>query len=138
MRTMRPRITVCTALLLAIFLSSSTSSGTAYLPSGIENPMPVRFPQLLTAPAPSWLNEGVRATYSALVGSSETEYLEHKNLEAGDGINQLDIVAIEDGQAAIMNEAYAPGAGIQGYVSASGVQGALRPLVETGSVAAVV
>jgi hypothetical protein len=48
------------------------------------------------------------------VGSSETEYLEHKNLEegqAGNGINQLDIVAIEDGQAAIMNEAYAPGAG---------------------------
>jgi hypothetical protein len=137
---MRSRITVCTALLLAIFLSSSASSGTDYLPSGIENPMPVRFPQLLTAPAPSWLNEGVRATYSALVGSSETEYLEHKDLEAGqagNGINQLDIAAIEDGQAAIMNEAYAPGAGIQGYVSASGVQGALRPLVETGSVAAV-
>ena len=70
--------------------------------------MPVRFPQLLTAPAPSWLNEGVMATYSALVGSSETEYLEHKNLEAGqagNGINQLDIVAIEDGQAAIMNDA---------------------------------
>jgi hypothetical protein len=137
---MRSRITVCTALLLAIFLSSSASSGTDYLPSGIENPMPVRFPQLLTAPAPSWLNEGVRGTYSALVSSSETEYLEHKDLEAGqagNGINQLDIVAIEDGQAAIMNEAYAPGAGIQGYISASGVQGALRPLVETGSVAAV-
>jgi hypothetical protein len=36
--------------------------------------------------------EGVRATYSALVGSSETEYLDHKDLEAG--------------KAAIMNEAY--------------------------------
>jgi hypothetical protein len=110
MRTMRSRITVCTALLLAIFLSFPLLQELVYLPSGIENPMPVRFLQLLTAPAPSWLNEGVRATYSALVGSSETEYLEHKDLEAGqagNGINQLDIVAIDDGQAAIMNEAYA-------------------------------
>jgi hypothetical protein len=127
-------------MLLIIFLSCSPSSGAINLPSGIENPMPVRFPQLLTAPAPSWLAEGVRATYSVLSGSSDTEHFENKDLgsgQAGNGINQLDVVSIENGQAAILNEAYAPGAGVQGYVSAAGVQGALRPLVETGSVAAV-
>jgi hypothetical protein len=137
---MRSNLATCTAMLLIIFLSCSPSSGAINLPSGIENPMPVRFPQLLTAPAPSWLAEGVRATYSVLAGSSDTEHFENKDLgsgQAGNGINQLDVVSIENGQAAILNEAYAPGAGVQGYVSAAGVQGALRPLVETGSVAAV-
>jgi hypothetical protein len=134
------RLIVYIIMLLGVFLALTSTSFALNLPSGIENPMPVRFPQLLNAPAPSWLAEGMRATYSVLAGSSETEHFEGKNLgtgQAGNGINQLDVVAIENGQAAILNEAYAPGAGVQGYVSAAGVQGALRPLVETASVATV-
>jgi hypothetical protein len=134
------RLIAYTIVLFSMFLVLTTSSLALNLPSGIENPMPVRFPQLLTAPAPSWLAEGTRATYSVLASSSETEHFESKNLgngEVGNGINQLDVVAIENGQAAILNEAYAPGAGVQGYVSSAGVQGALRPLVETGSVGTV-
>lgn len=128
------------ALILAAFLIVSSNADAQLLPSGIENPLTTRFPELLAAPAPSWLAEGARATYSVLASNSEAEHLDAKVLSSGsvgNGINQLDVVGLENGQAAVLNVAYAPGAGVQGYVSAAGVQGALRPLLETGSVTPV-
>jgi hypothetical protein len=134
---MRLDVIAHAALFILLLIASTQLASAINLPSGIENFLPVRFPELLTAPAPPWLGEGMRATYSVLASSSETEHLDTKNLGTGDvgnGIADLDVVAVENGEAAILNEAYSPGAGLQGYVSAAGLQGALRPLTEVGTI----
>ncbi|MFB3764425.1 MAG: hypothetical protein ACE14P_04155 [Methanotrichaceae archaeon] len=99
-------------LLASYFLVASVASGVSLLPSGLENPMPVRYPELLSAPAPAWLQEGMRATYYSIVTMSGTEYgrgIDFGTGSTGDGYNQVDVVALEDGLAATLNQAHVPG-----------------------------
>ena len=63
-------------ILLAIVVLSQAACGAATLPSGMENPLLLIYPELSTAPAPSWLAEGTRATYSVIASTSDAEYSE--------------------------------------------------------------
>ena len=97
---------ICIALIL-------TASGLPALPSGSENPMPVRYPELNKATAPEWVTEGLRATYYVLASTSDSEGGINENKDVGsgstgNGLIQIDVVAKENGMAATSTEAYAP------------------------------
>ncbi len=98
-------------LLLMLILSISPALGASTLPSGLDNPLPLRYPELNRAIAPSWLEEGYRATYNALVSTSDTEHgggIDYGTGSAGNGLAQVDLVALEDGKAATYTQAYVP------------------------------
>jgi len=108
-------------LLASYFYLITLASSAPAVTGGIEDPILIRYPELNSAPAPSWLQEGMRATYYviAAVPAGETE-------KTGNGLIQIDVVAIDGGKAATDTEQYAP------YP-----QGGMRPIQETGSVAPV-
>jgi len=113
-------------LLLLMAAASPAVQGAPTLPSGMENPLVLIYPELATATAPSWLTEGTRATYSVIASTPESDYSE--NIEwttgsSGHGLSQVDVVALEEGVAATHTQPYAPDA-----------QGAMRKLVGFGSV----
>lgn len=113
-------------MLLAIAALSSAAFGASTLPSGMENPLPLFYPELTTSPAPSWLTEGTRATYSVIASTSDTEYSENIEWSTGNpgaGLTQVDLVALEDGIAATHTQPYTPD-----------LQGAMRLLIGFGSV----
>jgi len=113
--------------LTAIAAYAPISAAAPTLPSGIENPMLIRYPQLASAPAPTWLTEGTRATYNVLASTYEserTEDVEHSTGKPGYGLAQTDVVALDQGKAATLTQSYAPD-----------LQNAMRPLLGTGSVA---
>lgn len=116
-------------LLLAVimpFVAEAAGTSTSTLPSGMENPLPLRYPELLSAPAPSWLDEGLRATYYVIASTPEserTENVEYGTGSAGYGLSQVDVVALEDGNAATFTLPYAPD-----------TQGAMRQMQGFGSV----
>jgi len=125
---MRLKIMVTSMMMLwlAMAASSQGNYGAPTLPSGMENPLLLRYPQLATAPAPSWLTEGTRATYSVIATTPESEYSENIEWTTGStgcGLSQVDVVALEDGVAATYTKPYAP------YP-----QGGMRKLVGFGSV----
>jgi hypothetical protein len=107
-------ILLLTSYFYLIALTPSASAVTG----GIEDPILIRYPELNSAPAPSWLSEGTRATYYVIAAApaGETE-------KTGNGLIQIDVVAIEGGLAATDTEQYAP------YP-----QGGMRPIQEMGSV----
>jgi hypothetical protein len=79
------------------------------LPSGVENPLPLLYPELGQAPAPSWLEEGIRASYTSNVGLSttyENYFGSSAEGKAGSGITQTDITGISDGLTATTNTIY--------------------------------
>jgi hypothetical protein len=82
---MKLKVVIYATLFLVAFLALSQLSYALDMPSGIDNPMSVRFPELLTAPAPTWLQEGVRVTYSDLATNSG---------KTGNGLVQTDVVAL--------------------------------------------
>lgn len=114
-------------LLIASYLAvASIASGVSLLPSGLENPMPIRYPELISAPAPEWLQEGMRATYYSIVTISGTEYgkgIDYGTGSTGNAYNQIDVVALEGGKAATFNQAHVPGP-----------NGPLRSQMATGTV----
>ena len=97
---------ICFAMIL-------TASGLPTLPSGSENPMSVRYPELNKATAPEWVTEGLRATYYVLASTSDSEGGINENKDVGsgstgNGLIQIDVVAMENSLAATSTEAYAP------------------------------
>ena len=105
---------VCIPLMcIALILTASGASGAPTLPSGGDNPMPIRFPELNRAAAPEWVTEGLRATYYMIASTSDSEGGINENKDvgsgsAGDGLVQIDVVAMENGMAATSTESYAP------------------------------
>ncbi|HPS91746.1 MAG TPA: hypothetical protein PKV33_06285 [Methanothrix sp.] len=108
-----------TALLIFSMLLVLSASGAASdasrmtLPSGMDNPMTIRFPQLATAVAPPAIEEGLRATYQMITGSPESETrgdIEFVGGDAGVGLAQVTVVAMEAGKAATWTVAFAPDA----------------------------
>lgn len=82
------------------------------LPSGVDNPLTTLYPDLKSAPAPSWIEEGVRASYTSNVALS-TKYenqfgnsVDGESAKVGDGITQIDLVGLSDGRAATTNTIY--------------------------------
>ncbi len=124
---MRIDITVKPLMLLLLMVAASQAAlGASNLPSGMENPLPLSYPDLASAPAPSWLAEGMRATYSVIASTADSEYSENIEWTTGSpgyGLSQVDVVALEEGVAATHTQPYAPDA-----------QGAMRKLVGFGSV----
>ena len=112
-------IIVKTALLIFIVLLVLSASGAASdasrrtLPSGMDNPMIIRFPQLASAAAPPAIEEGLRATYQMITSSPESESggdIEFVGGDAGSGLSQVTVVAMEAGKAATWTVAFAPDA----------------------------
>ena len=120
---MMKRIFLLFCLLFCLLPTLAWAAST--LPSGMENPLPLRYPELATAPAPPMLKEGLRATYNVMASTSETERSE--NIEWGTGkpgygLSQVDVVALEGGKAATYTLPYAPD-----------LQGAMRQMAGFGS-----
>ncbi len=113
---MTSRYGLCFALMcfaLMFFALILTASGAPNLPSGSENPMPIRYPELNRAAAPQWVTEGLRATYYVLASTSDFEGRINENKDVGsgstgNGLIQVDVVALENGMAATSTDAYAP------------------------------
>lgn len=100
------------ALVLAscLVLISGTDA-VSTLPSGMENPLVIRYPLLNTAPAPAWVTEGLRVTYDVIASTSDVEHgesVDWRSGSSGAGISQIDVVALEDGLAATMTFPYVP------------------------------
>ncbi len=94
-------LTMC--LLLA---SSASAASLPTLPSGKENPLPILYPELNSKPAPSWVTEGLRATYYATVDKGVNQ---QGRAEAGDAILQTDVVALEGSFAVTSTSMYVKG-----------------------------
>jgi hypothetical protein len=108
-----------TALLIFSMLLVLSASGAASdasrmtLPSGMGNPMTIRYPQLASAAAPPAIEGGLRATYQMITGSPESEIggeIEFVGGDAGVGLAQVTVVAMEAGKAATWTVAFAPDA----------------------------
>jgi hypothetical protein len=78
------------------FLKAPTRKqmGTA---AAAQNPFLTLFPELRDMPAPAWLKEGMRVTYHVM--SASVAQKGGKDGSAGEGYNQYDLVALEDGAA---------------------------------------
>lgn len=99
------------SILLLMVLSLSPALGASTLPSGLDNPLPLRYPELNRAQAPPWLAEGYRATYNALVSTSDTEHgagIDYGTGSAGNGLVQVDLVALEAAVAATYTQTHVP------------------------------
>lgn len=102
-----------TLLFLIIIVHSATASDAAKLtlPSGMSNPMTIRYPELTRAPAPVAIKEGLRATYEIVVGSPDITTGENVAFVGGDygaGLVQVTVVALDDEEAATWTEAFYP------------------------------
>lgn len=79
----------------------------------MDNPMIIRYPQLASAAAPPAIEEGLRATHQMITGSKESETgedIEFVGGDAGSGLAQVTVVAMEAGKAATLTVAFAPDA----------------------------
>ena len=85
-----------------ILASAPSVSGLPTLPSGKENPLPILLPELNTKPAPSWVVEGLRATYYATVDQGARD----GKPQVGDALIQTDVVALEGSFAATSTASY--------------------------------
>jgi len=114
-----------TLLLAASLAVAAPANAASTLPSGLENPLTLSYPALANAPAPSWLEEGIRATYFVMASTAEFERkddIEEMTGSPGQGLSQVDVVALEEGKAATFTMPYAPD-----------LQGAMRQLPGFGS-----
>jgi len=107
-------ILVALLLLLACPLTLASDSARMTLPSGMNSPLTIRYPDLAQAPAPALIGEGLRATYEMVAGSPEVVTgrgdVAYSSGDYGAGLAQIDVVALEDGQAATWTVSYAPDA----------------------------
>ncbi len=89
----------CIVFLLLLVCQATQASDAAKmtLPSGMINPMTIRYPELANAPAPVLVKEGMRATYVEYTGSGSetmTEYGVHTSGDSpGVGLVQVDVVS---------------------------------------------
>jgi hypothetical protein len=101
-------------LLLLLVCQAALASDAAKLtlPSGMNNPMTIRYPELANAPALALVKEGLRATYEEYTGSGSEATTERGTHMSGDspgaGLVQVDVVALEGGKAATWTSTYAP------------------------------
>jgi hypothetical protein len=103
-------------LTICIALSAAASAGNLpTLPSGKENPLPILYPELNSKAAPSWVTEGLRATYYATVDTGANQ---EGRPQVGEALLQTDVVAMEGSSAATSTSMYV-----------RGPLGYLRPLV---------
>lgn len=102
-------------LTICIALSAASAGSLPTLPSGKENPLPILYPELNSKPAPTWVTEGLRATYYATVDKGANQ---EGRAEAGDTFLQTDVVALDGNSAATSTTMYV-----------RGPLGYLRPLV---------
>ena len=90
--------------LLACPLTLASDAASMTLPSGMNNPLTIRSPELAKAPAPALIGEGLRATYEMVAGSPEVAVgrgdVAYAKGDYGAGLVQIDVVALEDGQVA--------------------------------------
>lgn len=124
---MELKVVMYAALFLVVSQALSTFSYALDMPSGIDNPVSVRFPEMLTAPAPPWLQEGVRVTYDTLASDSEfkgTRSVDWGTGNTGNGLVQTDVVALEGGKVATVTQSYVP------YL----ITGPMRPVFSTGAI----
>ena len=105
-------ILVALLFLLACPLTLASDAARMTLPSGMNSPLTIRYPELAQAPAPALIGEGLRATYEMVVGSPEVAVsrgdVAYTKGDYGAGLVQIDVVALEDGQAATWTVSYAP------------------------------
>jgi hypothetical protein len=81
------------------------------LPSGIESPLGILYPELNEALPPTWLEEGIRASYTGNVALStkyENQFGSSADGKLGYGIAQIDVVGLSDGNVATTNTFYSP------------------------------
>jgi hypothetical protein len=102
-------------LTICIALSTASEGGLPTLPSGKENPLPILYPELNKKAAPTWVTEGLRATYYATVDAGAKE---DGRAEAGEALLQTEVVAMEGSSAATSTSMYV-----------RGPLGYLRPLI---------
>lgn len=89
----------------------SVTSAVSTLPSGMENPLVIRYPELNTATAPAWVAEGLRVTYDVIASTTDVEHgesVDWRSGSTGNGLSQIDVVALEDGLAATTTFPYVP------------------------------
>jgi len=98
--------------LLACPLTLASDAARMTLPSGMNSPLTIRYPELAQAPAPDLIGEGLRATYEMVAASPEVVTgrgdVAYTKGDYGAGLVQIDVVALEDGQAATWTVSYAP------------------------------
>lgn len=110
---MKKRATLLILFILVICQPSLASDALKMtLPSGMNNPLTLRYSELANAPAPALVKEGLRATYEEFTGpgrEATTESWTHVSGDSpGAGLVQVDVVAMEDGKAATWTSTYAP------------------------------
>jgi hypothetical protein len=97
-------------ILCQVSLASDAARMT--LPSGMDNPLTLSYPELAKAPAPTMIKEGLRATYEEFTGSGREETWEQRTYVSGDspgaGLVQVDVVALEGGKAATWTSTLVP------------------------------
>ncbi|MFH0967262.1 MAG: hypothetical protein V1862_06225 [Methanobacteriota archaeon] len=90
----------------------ATVTAAPLLPSGFESPLTILYPELNQVSAPSWLEEGIRASYTsnvALYTKYEDQFgnsVDGESAKVGNGITQIDLVGLSDGIAATTNTIY--------------------------------
>lgn len=111
-RYMKPMVVLCVILALALCQTALASDAAANsLPSGMNNPLPMKYPEMGNAPTPESIKEGLRATYEMTTSSPDTTAgggLIFESGRSGAGLVQVDVVALEDGEAATWTTAFSP------------------------------
>lgn len=123
-------ILVALLFLLACPLTQASDAARMTLPSGMNSPLTIRYPELAQAPAPALIGEGLRATYEMVAGSPEVVTgrgdVAYTKGDYGAGLVQIDVVALEDGQAATWTVSYAPDP-VSGGLKKVNFYGAVNP-----------
>jgi len=123
-------ILIALLFLLACPLTLASDAARMTLPSGMNSPLTIRYPELAQAPAPALIGEGLRATYEMVAGSPEVVSgrgdVAYTKGDYGAGLVQIDVVALEDGQAATWTVSYAPDA-TTGAMKKVNFYGAVNP-----------
>jgi len=110
---MKTALLIFSMLLIVATVGMTTASDASRmtLPSGMDNPLTIRYPGLASAAAPPAIEEGLRATYQMITGSPESETegnVEFVGGDAGVGLAQVTVVAMEAGKAATWTTAFTP------------------------------
>lgn len=105
-------ILVALLFLLVYPLTLASDAARMTLPSGMNSPLTIRYPELAQAPAPALIGEGLRATYEMVAGSPEVVAgrgdVAYTKGDYGAGLVQIDVVALEGSQASTWTVSYAP------------------------------
>lgn len=107
------KILIIIGIFVLIALITPTTAS-PLLVSGIENPLPIYIPELLTAPAPSWVTEGLRFSYDTMASLNRADMnpngvtFQTDSPKTGVGITQLTVVGMSGNSVAVTTDSYAP------------------------------